>query len=327
MHMPFLNKYIFIFFISLTVAFVGCKPAKEIVQQIPSVSQIDDSQPLQKSLLWKIEGNGIKNVSYLYGTIHMIPGDDFFLPIGTSSALSNASNIYFEVDMDDMMNIGKQIKLLTKAFMKDGTRLKDLLSPEDYKLVKSKFESLGLPFMLFERVKPMFLSMFVQGDFNPEDLQNGSITSYEMEFYETAKENEIPVDGLETLEFQMSIFDSIPYSDQAKMLVESIRSTNIEDDEFQKMIELYKAQDVDGMYDMFQGEDVDIGEYEDLFLTTRNKNWIPIMQNVLPTGNLFFAVGAGHLGGPNGVIRLLRKAGYTVTPVKSEISSRQSKKI
>lgn len=324
--MKYLYKYLTVIFLSIVLAFGGCKSAQEATVS-QAVSSIDESLPLEKALLWKIEGNKVKKPSYLYGTIHIIPGEEYFLPPGTESALSNASNVYFEVDMDDMMNLGKQIKLLTKAFMKDGTRMRDLLTSEDYQLVKEKFEGIGLPFAMFEKIKPMFLSMFIQGDMSPGDMQNGTITSYEMKFWETAKENEIPVEGLETLEFQMSIFDSIPYPEQAKMLVETVKTSDIGNDEFQAMIDIYLAQDIDGMYDMFSGGEEALGAYEDLFLTTRNKNWIPVMDSLLPEGNVFFAVGAGHLGGPNGVVRLLRREGYLLTPVIGDLPSRNTKKI
>jgi uncharacterized protein YbaP (TraB family) len=325
--MKYIIKHFTIFLFALLFAFVGCKTSKETVAEVPGQT-IDESKPLEKALLWKIEGKKVKRPSYLYGTIHIIPGEDYFLPAGTQTALSNASNVYFEVDMDDMMNLGKQIKLLTKAFMKDGIRIRDLLTSEEYQLVKQKFEGLGLPFAMFEKIKPMFLSMFIQGDMSPGDIQDGTITSYEMKFWETAKENEIPVEGLETLEFQMSIFDSIPYTEQAKMLVETVKTSDVGNEEFQAMIDIYRAQDIDGMYHMFSSGEEELGAYEDLFLTTRNKNWVPVMESVLLDGNVFFAVGAGHLGGPNGMIRLLRKAGYTLTPVLSEVlPSRKTKKI
>ena len=319
-------RAVFFFLVLFSIGLSGCTTQKQAIGENQGQAA-DFSAPLEKALLWKIEGKQIKKPSYLYGTIHLIPGEEFFLPGGAENALESASHVFFEVDMDDMMNLGKQIKLLTKAFMKDGTRIRDLLSEEDYALVREKFESTGLPFAMFERIKPMFLSIFIQGDMNPGDLQDGTISSYEMVFWEKAKENDIPVDGLETIEFQMSIFDSIPYPEQAKMLVETVKSADSGSEEFQDMIDMYKSQDIEGMYYKFRNEDDDLNAYEDLFLTKRNTNWIPVMESVLPEGNIFFAVGAGHLGGPNGVVRLLRKAGYTLTPVLSEIPLHKSKKI
>ena len=73
--------------------------------------------------------------------------------------------------------------------------------------------------------------------------------------------------------------------------------------------------DIQGMIDMMGGDE-GIAEYEDLLLNTRNKNWIPVMGKMMLEQPTFFAVGAGHLGGEQGVVSLLRKEGYTVKPIR-----------
>ena len=147
-------------------------------------------------------------------------------------------------------------------------------------------------------------------------MTSGEMLSYEMEIMTLAKKKNKKIDGLETAEFQMSMFDSIPYEAQAQMLVESIRSSASGDDELDKMIKLYKDQDINGMISMMQTEEQGIGHYEDLLLVSRNKNWIPVMANMMSRQKTFFAVGAGHLGGETGVVALLRQAGYTLSPVR-----------
>jgi uncharacterized protein YbaP (TraB family) len=114
----------------------------------------------------------------------------------------------------------------------------------------------------------------------------------------------------------MSMFDSIPYEDQAKMLVESIKSSDTENDQFDQMVKLYKAQDIVGMVSMMGEEEAGMAGYEDLLLNQRNRNWVPVMGEMMMAQPTFFAVGAGHLAGDQGVVSLLRKAGYTVEPVR-----------
>jgi uncharacterized protein YbaP (TraB family) len=60
----------------------------------------------------------------------------------------------------------------------------------------------------------------------------------------------------------------------------------------------------------------DIDGFEDLLLVNRNKKWIPVMKAEMNRSACLFAVGAGHLPGTDGVIDLLRKEGYTVSPVE-----------
>ena len=81
-------------------------------------------------------------------------------------------------------------------------------------------------------------------------------------------------------------------------------------DEMTKMVEMYKQQDIDAMSKMLQSEDEsDLAGYENMLVNSRNRNWIPLMGKAMKEKSLFFAVGAGHLGGKNGVVHLLRKEG------------------
>jgi uncharacterized protein YbaP (TraB family) len=311
--MNFKTLYPFILFLA---AFVFILPACKQTQKIPTeVEPKIEDYSVANSLLWKISGKDLTTDSYLYGTIHIINDEDYFLPGGTLSAIDQSEKIVFEIDMAEMNDISKQLGLLKDAFMKDGLTLKDLLTDEEYKIVGDHFKKIGMPLFLFERIKPMFLTVFASGDLDPQDLQSGKIKSYEMEFYDIATRSDKAVGGLETIEFQMSIFDSIPYQDQANMLVESIKVADTEGDQFKEMIDVYKRQDLNAMQSMFEEEDTGLQGYEDILLVKRNQNWIPIMAEMMKEQTAFFAVGAGHLGGKYGVIQLLKEAGYTLTPL------------
>ncbi len=147
--------------------------------------------------------------------------------------------------------------------------------------------------------------------------QDESITSYEMELMAIAKKSGKTIGGLETAAFQMSMFDSIPYRVQAKMLVESIRNVRNEDEEgaFDQMIETYKQQDIEAMQQLIQS-DGELMAYENLLLFNRNRNWVPLMNSMMRKEPCFFAVGAGHLGGLNGILQLLRQEGFIVKALK-----------
>jgi uncharacterized protein YbaP (TraB family) len=271
---------------------------------------------IENALLWKITGKDLTTPSYLYGTIHLIDKDDFFLTDSTKAFLDRSKMVTFEINMEDMSNLAGQFSLLMKAMMDDGMTLRDLLNEDEYKLVKDHFDKMGMPLMWFERFKPMFLTVMAGGDMGPGALSSGEMVSYEFEILEIAQKDKKPIGGLETAEFQMSMFDSIPYKVQAQMLVESIKSSNEGSDELEKMVELYKNQDLQGMQTMMSDDEEGIGKYEDLLLVARNKNWIPVMAEMMRKQPTFFAVGAGHLGGENGVVSLLRKEGYIVMPVR-----------
>lgn len=275
-------------------------------------------KPVENALLWKIEGKELTAPSYLYGTIHIINGDDFFLPSGTLAAIDETDKMVFEIDMNEMSDMSKMMGIMMQAFMKDNVTLKDLLSDDDYQVVSTHFESIGLPLMMLERIKPMFLSALAYGDMDPAGLQSGSMKSYEMEFFEMANSAKKPVAGLETIEFQMGLFDSIPYKEQADLLVQTIKMSDSSSDEFDEMTKMYKAQNINAMIEMIGEESGGLSEHEDVLVGMRNRNWIPVMGDMMNSQPTFFAVGAGHLAGQQGVIKLLRKAGYKLTPVSNK---------
>lgn len=119
--------------------------------------------------------------------------------------------------------------------------------------------------------------------------------------------------GLETLQEQMSFLDALPYTYQAKELVKMLDQDS-DDGEFQKMVDIYKTQNLDAMVDMIK-EQGESSVMEDILLNNRNKNWIAKIEKFASEKPTFFAVGAGHLGGPKGIIALLKEQGYSVTPV------------
>ena len=278
----------------------------------------------EKGLLWEISGNNLQTPSFLFGTIHMIDRESFFWPEGTQESLYATNRITFEIDMKEMNDFSTLFQVMFGLVMDNGTTLQDLLSKEDYTFVRNRFDELGLPIPLFllERVQPMLLTMFTSEDFDLSSMQMGDgITSYEMELLALAEEKEMETAGLETVAYQISIFDSIPYDAQAKMLVDALKAektdtTVSEEDQFGAMVQAYKDQDISKLHKMIQSEEGGIADFEDHLLNNRNYNWIPIMQKMMAEKPTFFAVGAGHLGGEKGVIALLRKEGYNVTRVK-----------
>ncbi len=277
---------------------------------------------LPKGLLWRIDAPGVAAPSYLFGTIHLIDAKDFLLSDSLMSVLNRVDQVYFEIDPSDMTDMSKQMQMFTKAMMRDGTTIKDLLTQEEYARVDAHFSSMGLPMMFLDRIKPLFLSILASTD--PSQMkgmmggggaEESKIKSYELELNEIITELEKPVAGLETMEFQMSLFDSIPYPAQAKMLMDAIDKPADGEDPLAALTKVYVSGDTDQMYAMSVSDDGGVAGFEQMLLVNRNRNWVAPMKASIAAKPSLFAVGAGHLGGPEGVIRLLQAQGYTLTPI------------
>ena len=277
------------------------------------------------SLLWRISGPDVATPSYVFGTIHLIPAEDYFLDGYVVRAINDVDEVLFEVDPSEMTNPANLMGMMNKINMRNDTSLRDLLSEARYDSIQTYFSDMGLPFMFFERMKPLFLSAMVGQDMgagNPfagGDGESGT-KSYELELSEIAKAGEKQISGLETMDFQLSLFDSIPYSVQAEMLYQAVAS-DIDadmgdgDSQYEQMVAMYQRKSVAEMSSLITSESEGFGDFEEMLVTRRNENWVPnIVERLVDTPSMY-AVGAGHLGGERGVIALLRAAGYTVEPV------------
>ncbi len=278
------------------------------IQQLSGTKNIYAQSKADNALLWEISGNGLKEPSYLYGTVHMICKKDFILDETLKKKFSGTDKLFLEVDMDDP---GMNMKMLQLSMLQ-GKKLSDFFSKEDYEKLNIFFrDSIGMPLTMFNTMKPFVLFSII----SLKTLNCVEQESYEMSFIKMAKEQQKEVFGLETIEDQMKIFDDMPDTVQAKMLMRYANEFHEQKGEFSKMIELYKQQNLTDLYNQTISSP-DIAGSEDALLFNRNQNWIPVMETAMKESKVFFAVGAGHLAGEKGVINLLRTRGYSVSPVR-----------
>lgn len=267
-----------------------------------------------KTVLWEISGNGLQQPSYLFGTMHILCAEDAQLSDSLLYAIGASGQVYFEIDMDnmaEMMGIFRYIR------MNDNKKLSDLLSPAEYDRVKKYFSENKtiLPLAMMERFKPYFIASLLSESKMPCESRKGM----EEVILQQAKKMGKPVNGLESMAFQASIFDSIPYKDQARELLRTIDSASADDSSTRKLVEVYRSQDLKAIESITLQEEGGVAAYLDLFLYGRNAKWIPEMVAAMKKGPSIFAVGAAHLPGDKGVIQLLRKAGYLLRPVKNQL--------
>lgn len=275
-------------------------------------------KPSVNTLLWKISGNNLSKPSYIFGTIHMLCADDIQLSDSLRAAIRRADKVYLELDMD---NIFEMMGVMGKMRMRNDTTLADLLTATQYDSVKSYFKnnSTGLPFSMVEKYKPMLAaSLLMQGSLDCDNQ-----VAMEQLIMKESKRQGKGIKGLETMQYQISIFDSIPYGIQAQQLFEMVQhandSTSSEDDEFKVMSDAYRAQNLDTLEAITKREDMGIANFTDLLLYHRNANWAVKLRDLMKDQSLVVAVGAGHLPGERGVLNLLRKAGYKVEPVANDM--------
>lgn len=270
---------------------------------------ITNAQTNENSLLWKISGNGLTKPSYLFGTIHITC--DAALSDKVKKALDNTEQLCLELDMDDA---NMQAEMVSKMMMKDGVTMKSLVSTEDFKIVDDFLKAqLGYSAEMLNTFKPFMISAMLYPKMLACETQ-----SVEVELMKIGKNQNEEVIGLETIAEQMNVFDVISYQDQMDELVKTAKSNLKRDtEEMNDMLALYKTENIEAMFDFSQkSENVMTSKYLEVMLNNRNRNWISRIDKIAKSKSTFFGVGAAHLGGKEGVIVLLRKAGFKVEAVK-----------
>jgi uncharacterized protein YbaP (TraB family) len=259
-------------------------------------------------LLYRISGNGLKKDSYVFGTIHTMPKEDFEMPKKVMDALKSCEMIALEIDMN--MTMSEKIELAKKTLLPNGETLKDYMSDSSYTKLKSYcMDSLSWKESKFEQyshMKPFFFSSVVLQE------KIGKQKSFEMEFDKLAKKYKMPLIGLETVMYQMETIDRISIKDQLPFMDDFSNMS-----EFDVLFKLYEQEDINGLYKMIAEETDMLPEFNHWFLDVRNANWIPVIEKQIRKEATFIAVGAGHLSGTNGVLELLKKQGYSVTGINN----------
>jgi len=267
---------------------------------------------VKNGLLWEISGKGLSQPSYLFGTYHFV-GKNFLdtLP-GVLNYLHKANTIVGEVIVEDEIVMAQ--KFMPIMILKDNSMDK-ILSQQEYaetdSLLKAKTP---LSLSMLNGLKPSAVQITLSGFMLPKNIspENPALDIY---FQKEAKNANKQVLGFETLEEQGALLFDSPLERQKELLLKTVRESGRMIAESTELFEVYKHQDFTALEKALSKSDDYTPEEMDALLTKRNKNWIEKMPGMMKAGPVFFAVGAGHLVGNEGLITLLRNLGYTVRPL------------
>jgi uncharacterized protein YbaP (TraB family) len=257
-----------------------------------------------QSLLWKITGNDLKEASYIYGTIHIKDKRVFTFNDSVSAAFEKCKAVALEVDL----STENLILLSQKMILPGDQTLKDLFTYEEYGLIKTVVENVsGMDIGLFDRLKPITLLSLVMNYQFANDV-DVSVDEY---FYTKSKELDKEVIGIETIEEQLEIMDSIPY----EYIIDYFRNIDKAQEDIENIISLYQSAKLEELLEMMQ-EDKSMVMISKNLLTDRNIRMAERIQPIINRQSAFIAIGAGHLPGKEGIINLLSGEGYIVEPLK-----------
>ena len=263
-----------------------------------------------KTFGWKATGKS--GTIYLVGSIHVMSPSFYPLNPALEAAFKDSDLLVEEVDLAEMLDPSAQMAMLTRGMLPSGQSLDKILSPATMALVKKAIGDFGADSSPLLRFKPWMLAIALQG---MELLKAGfdPALGLDQHFYDQAQAGGRTVQGLETVEYQISRFDGMTPEQQDRMLAETLKELATQTAEVGKLGDAWKAGDV-ATLERIALADVksDPVMYQRL-LVERNKNWMPKIEALFARrGKAMVVVGAAHLVGPDGVIAMLRARGYTV---------------
>lgn len=277
--------------------------ALEPVTAPPPVTDVDPA-------LWVVKD--ADTTVYLFGTIHILkPGLGWF-DEGVKEAFDKSDRLVLELVEPPAAETQALFGKL--AMDQQGKTLRSKLSDNDRAVYETALGKIGLPAAALDPFDPwagaITLSLLAVQK-SGFDANSG----VEKQLSAAAKIGNKPIEGLESMEFQLGVFDTLPESEQIKFLVETAKLIDDAGSNMDKMVELWAAPNPDGLSQLMN-EGLTSRMLYDALLTKRNANWAKwISAQMEKPGISFVAVGAGHLAGPASVQALLPAYGLTASRV------------
>jgi uncharacterized protein len=300
----------------LPVLFAKARPAAQETEASNREAPTQRVGAFTTGLLWEIEApasppsNGKSN--YLFGTMHSDDPRIAVIPEKVRQALTASKSFCMEmvVDMTAMMTMSKSMLLA------DGDTLQAIVGEQLFAQLTPLMRERGIPAQAVARFKPWaaYLTLSVPPQKTGRFL--------DLVLYESAKQQNKPVCGLETAEEQVEVFERTPLEDQTLFLRQVVKDPGALDKQLERLTEKYLARDIAGLVALSREFDGATPQEQKItetllrrLIDDRNVRMVDRMLPRLEQGSAFIAIGALHLPGEKGILRLLTERGYVVSAV------------
>jgi uncharacterized protein len=257
--------------------------------------------------VWRVTGpNG--GMLYLGGSIHALHSADYPLPAEYNRAFDASTRLTFEVDRKALLDSSKG---LTKAGQyPPGDSLKNHVDPRTYAYLRRLFGLLKVPEENIAKFRPWYLALLLQAPSLHGMSENLGVEEFLMK---RAQTNSKPVSGLESTRDHMEIFAGLNDRQSEAMLLLMFIPEEKGSSQGARLIDAWRHGDADAETRMFMDGFRDFPSLAERLLSARNRNWIPKIESYLRSSQTYFVVvGAAHMGGPEGLLALLRGRGYKI---------------
>jgi uncharacterized protein len=265
--------------------------------------------------VWSMQG--AHNTVYLAGSVHALPKEHAEFSPQLELAYRSSDAIVMEVDLDDMNPVEAVDFVTTHGTLPADQTLADVVGTAKYAEIVKVAASLDLPEMAISRLEPwaaaMVLTQFAltRSGFDPQ-------LGIDMQITARARVDHKPIDGLETVVEQLSIFDSRSMTEQGKFLVDAAHDVPKMHADLERLVAAWRSGDMRGLEREFTKERAEAPALYDELLGARNRRWLPRIEALLEADhNYLVVVGTLHFVGSDGLLELLTRAGHKPVSVPS----------
>ena len=266
--------------------------------------------------VWRVESPTTR--VYLCGTIHLLRETDYPLPTPYDVAYGDSQKLVFELPPGSQKDPKLASRMRDAGTYPAGTDLPAKIKPEAWKVLADWCAKNGLSAEAFKPFRPWLAALTVAAtEYAAVGAapDRGVDSVFEERMVKDGKSGE----GLETVDLQIGLFSKLTTQQQEQLLEQTLAEVKSLPDQFERMITAWRTGNADELSKMMFEEAKNYPDLMDIFLYRRNASWISRLQGYLSkTDHVMVLVGAGHLGGENGVIALLKAKGYKVEKVKAE---------
>jgi len=263
-----------------------------------------------RHLIWSVEG-GQSHVT-LMGSIHTLRQDAYPLPEVYQKSYNESEILVFETDMAQMNDPATQARLLALGMFPEGETLFDHLSVQARGNLENALQDMGIPPAQFSRFKPWLCALTLVL-LELQRLGYSPMHGLDMHFFQRTRQDGKPVRHLEPVEAQIQLLASMEKDFQEGFLLQSLQELEVLESMASRMTEAWRTGNAGELDEIIRAEFKGFPEVFERFLLRRNQEWLPRIEDLIRGNeNALVIVGAGHLIGREGLIRMLEARGYDV---------------
>jgi uncharacterized protein YbaP (TraB family) len=263
-----------------------------------------------RKCLWTVSSG--QNTVYLLGSIHLLSRWDYPLDEALEKAYRDSTVIVFETDLDEMDRPETQTLMMQHSLLPKGRLIQDVLSAQTFRMLEAHVMAQGLDMVRFEGLRPWVCALTLT---LLELSQRGYLPAYGIDryFHQNARRDQKTIVSLEPVREQLALFFELGNAEQDAFLRRTLTDLETVDTLFPEMLALWKAGDLKQLDRIMQASFAGHPALYDKFLVRRNAKWLPVIEGLIgQPENALVIVGASHLGGKNGVIKMLTDKGFQV---------------